>query len=472
MNELTPRVDLQALVDHYEHPCFVLDARRRVLVVNLSFSDQLQVARDRVLGCSLTALIDGDIDLNSLHRRASQEPPFAGLVDLTQREHTRRICRDRHGAQRELQINTYPLRAASEQVFIGNLLLADPDDDNAAAPSGARPPAACDEMVGASAAFLRVREKLTNVAVTDAPVLLLGETGTGKELAATFVHGHSARRSAALVTVDCTTLCGELFESELFGHEPGAFTGSMGRKKGLFELADGGTLFLDEIGEMPGALQAKLLRALETGEYRPVGATATRRADTRIICATNRDLRSDPSFRRDLYYRIACLTVRLPTLAERTKDIPLLSRILLRRVSETVGYELSIDHAAVAVLTRHRYAGNIRELRNVVWACAAHARDGVITARTVAAVLQPHNQDEPQHAPQTLPADAPASETIAEGAGDGSLASPDSLTLADLEAEHLARLISQYDSNREEIAKALGVSVRTVYRKLKRHQLN
>jgi two-component system response regulator AtoC len=172
-------------------------------------------------------------------------------------------------------------------------------------------------MVGGFPAFLTLLGQLRTAARSNLPVLLLGETGTGKELAAQFLHQQSDRKSGPLQTVDCTVLNEALVESELFGHEKGAFTGHSGTRKGLFEVADGGTLFLDEIGDLPAAMQPKLLRVLESGEFRRVGAHQTRRTDVRVICATNRHLWKDVengSFREDLYYRIACLSVHVPAL--------------------------------------------------------------------------------------------------------------------------------------------------------------
>ena len=185
------------------------------------------------------------------------------------------------------------------------------------------------EMVGTSAAFNRVLSKIARVGPSGAAVLLLGETGTGKELAARAIHLASTRSSNTLVTLECAGLSDALFESELFGHVKGAFTGAHSNKKGLVELADGGTLFLDEIGDVPLTMQIKLLRLLESGTYRPVGSADVRAADFRLVCATHKHLASmveSGAFRSDLYYRINVFPINLPPLAQRTEDIPLIAK--------------------------------------------------------------------------------------------------------------------------------------------------
>ena len=206
-------------------------------------------------------------------------------------------------------------------------------------------------------------------------------------MAAAYVHRHSARCSGPFYTLDCTALTEALFESEVFGHERGAFTGSVGEKRGLFELADKGTLFLDEIGELSAPLQAKLLRVLETGEFRRVGGVKTRRANVRIVCATNRDLRGTKWFRSDLYYRIACVTVRLPSLRERQSDIPQLARELLKRIGRSAGQRFSIDDDALRLLQTHEYPGNVRELRNILWVAAVNSPDRHVSAELIETAL-------------------------------------------------------------------------------------
>jgi len=225
-------------------------------------------------------------------------------------------------------------------------------------------------IVGQSPAILNVLARIAQVAPTDSSVLLLGETGTGKELLARAIHDTSPRRNAPLVTVNCAALPPNLIESELFGHERGAFTGATGAKTGRFELADGGTLFLDEIGELSADLQVKLLRFLQHGEFERVGSSRTRRVDVRIVAATNRDLAeamADGAFRKDLYYRLSVFPIQVPPLRDRREDIPLLvwayitaRQVRLRRRIERV------PKRAMEELMAYAWPGNVRELENVI----------------------------------------------------------------------------------------------------------
>jgi len=227
-----------------------------------------------------------------------------------------------------------------------------------------------DHIVGESAALRSMLFMAEQVAPTDAAVLLQGETGTGKELVARAIHAKSQRRGGALVTVNCAALPPTLIESELFGHEKGAFTGAVARRIGRFELADRGTLFLDEVGELRPALQAKLLRVLQEGEFERLGSTVTRKVDVRVIAATNRDLSAAAragTFRADLYYRLAVFPIRVPPLRERTEDIPLLTWHFIGQFRTVNRQEITrIPAATMERLVRYAWPGNVRELRNVL----------------------------------------------------------------------------------------------------------
>jgi transcriptional regulator with GAF, ATPase, and Fis domain len=227
-----------------------------------------------------------------------------------------------------------------------------------------------DDLVGESAVLRDVLFMAEQVASTDATVLLLGETGTGKELIAQAIHAKSHRGGRPLIKVNCAALPPTLIESELFGHEKGAFTGAVARKVGRFELADHGTLFLDEVGELPLSLQPKLLRVLQEGEFERVGSTVPRKVDVRVIAASNRDLAAaawDGSFRSDLYYRLAVFPVRMPPLRTRRDDIPLLVWHFLSQLGTSLCRK--IEHVPPATMERlvtYEWPGNIRELRNVL----------------------------------------------------------------------------------------------------------
>jgi transcriptional regulator with GAF, ATPase, and Fis domain len=227
-----------------------------------------------------------------------------------------------------------------------------------------------EEIVGDSAALRRVLVQAEQVAPTDSSVLITGETGTGKELIARAIHNRSARRERAFVAVNCAALPATLIESELFGHEKGAFTGALSRKIGRFELSDGGTIFLDEIGELALDLQPKLLRVLELGEFERLGATRTMRVDVRVIAATNRDLPAATAqgrFRADLYYRLGVFPIHLPPLRERREDIPLLVWFFITRKQGKLGKHIErVPQEFMRRLTSYAWPGNVRELENVV----------------------------------------------------------------------------------------------------------
>lgn len=227
-----------------------------------------------------------------------------------------------------------------------------------------------DDIIGQSTALKKVLSRVEQVAATDTTVLILGETSTGKELIARAVHTLSPRQNRPLIKVNCAALPANLIESELFGHEKGAFTGALTRKSGRFELADGGTIFLDEVGDLPSELQAKLLRALQEGEFERLGSTQTLRVDVRVIAATNRNLEQairDGSFREDLYYRLNVFPVTQPPLRERSEDIPLLVRFFTEKFGTKLGKSIdTIPEAVMAALQAYAWPGNVRELENII----------------------------------------------------------------------------------------------------------
>jgi DNA-binding NtrC family response regulator len=243
--------------------------------------------------------------------------------------------------------------------------------------------ASADGLVGGSPAFVAALSAVQRVAPAMLPVLLLGESGTGKELFARAVHEASPRAGGPFVVVDCSGLTETLFESELFGHEKGAFTGANARKPGLVETAQGGTLFLDEMGDVPLAMQVKLLRLIESGRFRRVGAVETLQADFRLIAATHQPLRlmvANGRFRQDLFYRISAFPIELPPLRERRDDIPMLVDAILQRSGGHGARRLTVAPDAMARLQRHPWPGNVRELRNVLDRARLLADDTVVRA--------------------------------------------------------------------------------------------
>jgi len=248
-------------------------------------------------------------------------------------------------------------------------------------------------MVGRSPAMQQVFTWIAKVAPTDATVLITGESGTGKELVARALHERSPRRDAPLIAVNCAAIPDTLIEAELFGHEKGAFTGAVGARQGLVEAADGGTLFLDEIGELPLPAQARLLRVLQEGEIRRVGAAAARRVDVRLVAATHRDLAAmveRGEFREDLYFRIHVVEIRLPPLRERGEDVAELARYLLEKACQRLHRPLlRLSDEALAAIRAYRWPGNVRELENVIERAVILADSTVITPELLALPTAP-----------------------------------------------------------------------------------
>jgi len=267
-------------------------------------------------------------------------------------------------------------------------------------------------VVGHTPSMRRVFDQIRRVAKWNSTVLVLGESGTGKELIASAIHYNSPRAHRPFVRLNCAALPETLLESELFGHEKGAFTGAVKQRKGRFEQADGGTLFLDEIGEISPMFQAKLLRVLQEGEFERVGGNQTVRVNVRIVAATNRDLESEVEkgkFREDLYYRLNVMAIRIPPLRERTADIPELSEFLLGKIGRQQGRPLTITDSAIRLMMSHRWPGNVRELENCLERSAIMSEDGTIT-RDVVSLSGVDNESPPLAAP--LPEVNLADETL------------------------------------------------------------
>ncbi len=314
---------LQSLLEAQRKPFLITNADCRIAGVNSHLEQVLDLESGQLTGKTCCHL-DSAPHAKCRHRRFFRDlEPYVETHTLI----------TPGGSLRNVQLQGFPLMDGDGRLFLGeSVQLLD------AAPM-------IDDMVGASPGFEMLRRRLAQGAASEAPVLLLGETGSGKELAAQFVHRYSPRANGPFVVVDCTVLNEDLFESELFGHVKGAFTGAAGSKTGLFEMADGGTLFLDEIGELPLSQQPKLLRALESGSFRPVGSTQARSARVRVVSATHQNLQAMAArgeFRQDLYYRLAVLPLEVPPLRQRREDIPALAEHLLHQIGEGSGRNYSM----------------------------------------------------------------------------------------------------------------------------------
>ena len=424
---------LARMLDSYDHPAILVNPDYRILATNDLYREKF-----------------GEINLESTAARCykvshnydrpcdqvGEDCPLAAATLSGQRERVLHIHQTPRGEE-HVDVEMLPiLDEEGKPQFFVELLKPLPV---AGAEEGERP------MVGASPGFNRMLEMIARVAPGKAAVLLLGESGTGKELAARTLHQASLRASKALVTLECAGLTEALFESELFGHVKGAFTGANYTRQGLAEAADGGTLFLDEIGDIPYPLQVKLLRLIETGTYRPVGSTQVKKTDFRLVCATHRDLQAMVAageFRQDLYYRINVFPIYLPALRERLEDLPLLARAILQHTGEEGAYHLT--ESAVSLLRQHPFSGNIRELRNILSRATVLANTNVIDRGVIEQCLEIH--------PRTT--EAEAAPDILQG------------SLKEVEQRYLQHLMRLHNADKERVAKIAGISLRSLYRKL------
>ncbi|HUN91897.1 MAG TPA: sigma-54-dependent Fis family transcriptional regulator [Burkholderiaceae bacterium] len=432
--------ELVSYLEGLPEPHILFDQHYRIVAANAAYR-RLFSPRESVIGRTCYEIS---------HRsslpcdQAGESCPLARTRESNQRErvlhlhHTPRgqeyvnielvPLRDAHGAHAYFIEKVEPLRVAQRRPAI-------------------------EGLIGQAKSFRAMLELVARVGASNANVLLLGESGTGKELVARAVHEASPRAIRDLVVVDCASLPESLFESELFGHEKGAFTGASAAKAGLVEAGSGGTLFLDEVGDIPLLMQVKLLRLLESGTYRRVGSTELRRADVRIVCATHRDLIAmvaDGRFREDLYYRIGTFPIRLPPLRERIEDVPLLAQALLERLATGRRFGLSRD--ALRLLQHHPFPGNVRELRNILER-AALLCDGPTIERTH--VKRALASTPVRTNPWLTPARSVAPVHLAARAR----------RTAELAALHSA--LQAHRGDRAELARALGISERTLYRRLR-----
>jgi transcriptional regulator with PAS, ATPase and Fis domain len=416
-----PAAQVQSLVsflEHESHPMIVLDPDYNILAANTAYQRQFGSVDQPFIGHKCYRIshhYDVPCDQAGEHCPMKKAQELRGPDRVLHIHHTPRGPEHVEVELRPILDEHGAITAYVERLSMVRSASARPSDEG---------------LVGRSPAFNLALAALQRVAPSTLPVLLLGESGTGKELFARAVHETSERADGPFVIVDCSGLTETLFESELFGHEKGAFTGATMRKPGLVETAQGGTLFLDEIGDVPLAMQVKLLRLIESGTYRRVGGVETLHANFRLVAATHKPLEKMMAlgeFRQDLYYRISAFPIPLPPLRERAEDIALLVNSFLQRAGAGKR-KLTIDPGALAQLQQRSWPGNVRELRNVLERARLFADDGVIrTGHLPAAVLA-----------------APASA-----------------------AGSLAAVLATFGGTRSELAAHLGISERTLYRRLK-----
>ncbi len=421
-------ISLNSLLESHELPFIIINATLNIVGVNKAWEQRFSMPKSEYIG---QPCCEDNPDCRHFELFQKLEPYQSIEIQFQ---------------NSQLKVRGLPLLDHNGTVYLGETVTQIIVDKNNANTNA---------MAGSSPEFVNYKKQLTQAAQTSIPVFLIGETGTGKELAAEFIHSRSNKVEQKYVIVDCTILSDDLFESELFGHEKGAFTGATTEKKGLFEIANDGTLFLDEIGELPLALQPKLLRALETGQYRRVGGTKLLKSNVRLICATHRNLNEmveSGEFREDLFYRLSVFPVQIPPLRNRLQDIPEIAQEILKQFGLREGQSYSIEKNALIKLLKHQWPGNIRELKNCLLLATSFCNNNHISEEHIT-FLQQEKQKTLTNSIQNISSEAVPNPLI------------------QMESDVINSLLQKYQGNRKLVAAEMDISERTLYRKLKRFGL-
>lgn len=440
--EHPPLPELIKYIERLPEPWILLGRDYRILAANAAYRDRYSAGEVRGQTCyAVSHQYAAPCD------QAGESCPLTASLKSGHRERVLHLHHTPHGEE-YVTIELMPVRDAQGQIHgflekMDRLQVARDDKGRQA-------------LIGQSPAFRRMLELVARVAPAEASVLLLGESGAGKEMVANAVHQASRRSASPFVAVDCSGLSETLFESELFGHERGAFTGAIARKTGLVEVASGGTLFLDEVGDIPLSIQVKLLRLLETGTYRRVGSSELRHTDIRLVSATHQslvDMIQAGLFRQDLYFRINTFPIKVPPLRDRLEDLPLLVEGLLSRIAPD--RPLRLSDAAMNELAGYSFPGNVRELRNILERASLLCDGEVIDPQHIAGEVG-------LWVPPPTPTQPKPAETSTSGKGKAGV---------DFEAAQrrsLLHSLRQLGGNRQELSRELGISERTLYRWLRK----
>lgn len=446
---------VRSLLDIYQQPFVLVSEDYTIVASNKAYAAQYNQKPEDIVGCKCHKVSHhSDKPCAEIGEDCPLTRMFAsGNIEEALHVHTRT-----DGTKDCVEIKAHPIRGDDGEIlYMGEQLRPIETEEMLRE----------NDLVGRSEVFLDAVREASLLANADLPVLLTGESGVGKERFAEYIHNRSKRSTEPFITLDSCGLSETLFESELFGHEAGAFTDAQKRKKGLFELTHGGTLFLDEIGEISPTIQRKLLRVLETGNFRRVGGTETLRANVRIVSATNRNLNEmveEGTFRRDLYYRLAGHTVSLPPLRERKSDIPELMCFFMKALKK----KAAPTEEALQMLQDYSYPGNIRELKYIIELALLKATNGYI---------HPEHLPQPVHSKSHRSVAADASDTnVAPVPGDDSQdASPAKLDnpaegqlILGVDVGDVLSKIQECRGSRRSAAKELGISERKLYRILER----
>ena len=439
MSNTPEKPSCESLISLFPDPFVVIDRNFHIVAANQKYRDHYQVGSADIVGKHCYEVS------HRIDRPCSQNGEHCPLEEVVATGKPTSVMHIHHTCENEerVQLSAAPIfDDAGNVLYMGESIqpiTEEPEDDQV--------------LLGRSKTALRLMSILYRVAPTSSTVLLLGESGTGKDCAARYIHQNSNRSNQNFVVIDCGVLAENMIESELFGHEKGAFTGADRKKIGLFESADKGTLFIDEIGELPLQLQTKLLRALETGTIRRLGGNEYIKVDVRIIAATNRDpqqMLKDKTFREDLYYRLCAFPVNLPPLRERKGDIPLLAESFLKHIEEGES-QIPLSPEVIERLLSYDYPGNIRELRNIVERAVILAAGSPVQADFI--VFEHESHIVQSHlVPEAIP------HKSASNRGSSS---------SRVSRDEVLRALELCGGHRQQAAQMLGVSERTVYRHLK-----
>ena len=469
MTKTIPVLNLQDIVNTYDDPAVLISDEFEIIYANSAYLELYNLdacCRGATLSNSSddSHIIQNNLSLSGkfhcyeishrYSRSCDQEGESCPLKLAKSTKANQRVLHVHHTryGDEHIDISLYPIKSSNDKVYFLEVMKTI---------RHASPKSVKKGMVGKAPSFNKLLELISRVAEYDISVLLQGESGSGKELVAHSIHQASSRKAMYCVTVECSGLSESLFESELFGHEKGAFTGAVNKKKGLVEEAEGGTLFLDEIGDVPLSLQVKLLRLLETRTFRRVGGIEQLNADFRLVCATHKNLKEmvkKGEFREDLYYRISTFPIQLPALRERLDDIPLLVDTILERI--TGQKKMCVSNEVLAFFSQYKFPGNVRELRNIL---------------ELGRVMTDSNIIEITHLPESI-FDNDQKKTLKSDTTDNNFVknfTPDDKmikqlpTLEEHENEYLQWLNQYFKDDKKILAEKLGVSERTLYRKLK-----
>jgi len=445
------QMNLQSIIDASDNSFVIIDKDYKIVAANKAYCNTYNIDSDKTIGHTCFQIShhsDVPCHLNG------KDCPHKKVFETKAPYQVLHIHYDRNNKEEHVRIKGTPIYGSDGELFLGETFFPIAKSDDMG----------CDQqrMLGTSPAFLACIEEMSGAAPSDIPILLNGESGVGKDLAAKFIHNKSNRKTQPFIAIDCTSISEGIFESELFGHERGAFTGCVGHRHGLIETAQYGTLFMDEIAEVPLALQGRLLRVLETGDYRRLGGREDFHVDIRIICATNNNLRQmveQGKFRADLYYRIAGISISIPPLRERRSDIAPLIKAIMATTKTQNGSAGRISDEAMQILQTYDYPGNIRELHNILQRAVAISTNGLIMPdllklRNFANTYIKPLADKHRNT-RDLKANTPNTHR----------------SLTDIEATHIESLLHQNNGHRAKVAEELRISERTLYRKLKQYNL-